>query len=102
MTPQDPLTRAELDERLDRFKMAVIAEMTAQQLQQDTAFNLGLRSLREDLTGGLDGIRADLREFVTKEYLLARLSPVQLVAYGMVGMLAFLLTGLLAGVMAKR
>ena len=97
---QTPVTHAYFEERLDRFKVAVTAELRAQIDHQDQAFNQGFVKLREDyarlITDGVAELRGDLNGLVTEKYLEAVISPVRSVAYGVVVMLATLLTGAIA------
>ena len=84
MSPNDPVTREELEDRLDRLR----SDFLASQLQQDTAFNHAVAKMREDFVRGIEVIRSDLRGFVTEQYLSARLTPIQNIAYGLVAFLA--------------
>ena len=112
MSP-DGLTRAELESRIEQiqriFRME-LAEMRAEtkssQDHQDAEWNKGIRALREDLRIGSESLRDDiqemLQEFVTKEVFIARLTPVQMIAYSLIGIMATLMTGALAIVLFRR
>lgn len=98
----DVLLRAEFETRLDAFKLAMLSEIKAQNQHQDIEFNKGLRAIRDDYAATITAIRGDLRSFVTNDVFIARLSPVQAIAYGMVALLmsiigAFLAAGLWTG-----
>jgi len=81
-------------------------EVKQSQETQNAEWNQGLRQLREDLHRGRESLRDDIHEmlagFVTKDVFIARLSPVQSVAYSLVALLMVLLTGLLASALAFR
>ena len=112
MSP-DGLTRAELETRIEqiqRFIRMELAEMRAEtklsQDHQDEEWNKGIRALRDDLRIGSETLRSDiqkmLQDFVTKEVFAARLTPVQSIAYGLIVLLATLMTGTLAAVLYGR
>ncbi len=112
MSP-DGLTRAELEARMDQLQRAVrveIAEVRSElrlsQEQQNSEWNQGLRQLREDLHKGRDALRDDiqamLREFVRNDVFVARLSPIQSIAYGIVALVVALVTGILGMAIAFR
>ncbi len=112
MSP-DGLTRAELEARIEqihrslRMELAEMrAEMKTSQDHQDGEWNKGIRALREDLRIGSESLRDDihtmLKEFVRNDVFLARLTPVQTIAYAIVGAAATLLIGLLAVTLSHR
>ena len=90
------ILRAEFEDKLAQFRVMMLAEIRAQNDHQDQEFNKGLRALREDFAEGIAAIRNDLRSFVTNDVFIARLSPVQAIAYGLVALLMSLMSGLLA------
>ena len=96
MSPSSEFTRTELEERLDRFKLAMLQEIRTANEHQDQEFNKGFRALREDYAAGMEIIRQDLRNFVTNDVFVARLTPIQAVAYGLVALLMSLMTGMVA------
>jgi len=92
----DFLLRTEFEDRLDRFKLAMMNEIKLANDHQDTEFNLGFRAMRADYAAGIEAIRQDLRSFVTNDVFAARMTPVQAVAYGLVALLMSLMSGMVA------
>ncbi len=106
MSPTDGLTRAEFEARMDQFQRATrieLAEIRAEtklaQDHQDAEWNKGIRALREDLRISNESLRDDIQamlvRYVPHDVFIARLTPVQAIAYGLVGLLVTLLTGML-------
>lgn len=103
MPPSESISRVEFEARMERVAVALRTELDTIRAEhrlsnehQDEEWNKGFRSLREDQLRGFESIRADLRMFVTNDVFVARLTPVQAVAYGMVALLMALMTGALA------
>lgn len=101
--PQTLLTRAEFEARMLEIQTAMRSEFAAVRREhaeanarQDEEWNKGFRALRGDFADGIDTVREDLRNFVTNDVFVARLTPVQAVAYGLVALLMSLMTGMLA------
>ena len=109
----DGLTRAEFEARMEQLHRAVRVdiseirtELKVSQDQQNSEWNQGLRQLREDLHKGRDALRDDihamLTQFVTKDVFVARLTPIQAIAYGIVALVVTLMTGVLGMELASR
>lgn len=104
MTPPDAaVTRQELEARMQAIQVAMHNEVAALRAEhksandhQDEEWNKGFRAMREDMNNGFDQVRQDLRSFVTNDVFVAKIGPVQAVAYGMVALLMSLMTGILA------
>lgn len=107
------LTRSEFEERMNRLQTlahmefaAMRAEFKDAQDRQDEEWNKGFRAIREDQQRAFDSlqtnIRQDLRNFVTTDVFVARLNPVQSVAYGIVALMVMLVAGMLASALMFR
>ncbi|TAK81829.1 MAG: hypothetical protein EPO09_21825 [Aquabacterium sp.] len=101
----DPVLRSEFEDRLDSFKVALHSEILRANEHQDEQFNAGFVNLRTTVETGFDTIRDDLRNnlknYVPMDVFNARISPVQAIAYGLVGLLMALMSGLLTLAMWK-
>ncbi len=105
----EPIIRAEFEERMERMDAAIRLEFAHLRSEvkdandhQDEEWNKGFRALREDNARAFDLLRSDLRSFVTTDVFVARINPVQAVAYGLVALLMTLMTGMLAmGILAR-
>lgn len=98
------LPREEIEARMERRIVELRREFQQSQAHQDEEWNKGFRAIREDIavseSSVKDYIKSQIEAF--EKLFLARLSPIQLVSYGMVGMLAVILTGLLSSLMRAR
>lgn len=81
-----------------QFQTAMRIEFADSQKHQNEEWNKGFRAIRADVQAGIESVRDDVRDRsdALEKLFLARLDPVRNVAYGMVGMLMVILTGLLA------
>jgi len=106
VSPTDGLTRAEFEARMEQIQKGLrmeLAEIRAEtklaQDHQDEEWNKGIRALREDLRIGSESLRDDIREmfkeYVRHDVFVARLTPVQMISYSIVALIATMLVGLL-------
>lgn len=104
MSPaDDAVSRQEFEARMRTIQVAMQNEVATLRSEhksandhQDEEWNKGFRAMREDMNKGFDQVRQDLRSFVTNDVFVAKIGPVQAVAYGMVALLMSLMTGILA------
>ena len=97
MSPDTPVTKAELERRVNEAMTAVLREHREANQHQDEAWNMGFRAIREDFNGLVT------RELSQLHLLLeAKLDPIRKVAYGTVGLLVAVLVVLVAYVVGQK
>jgi hypothetical protein len=118
MTEGAAQMRQELEARMQHIEAIMRSEFAAVRAEtklandrQDEEWNKGFRAIRDDqakivqmfagqitdqMNEGFKQIRLDLRSFVTTDVFVARIGPLQAVAYGLVSLLMALMTGMLA------
>lgn len=100
-TSMEFVPRAEFEERLHMFQVAIRTELKQSQDSQDAEWNKGFRAVREDIARAMDSVKDDVRDRADslEKLFLARLDPVRMIAYGAIVMLAGILTAFLSGLL---